>query len=1181
MWSGRIYSYSDLYVDGIGYEIIDESTCRVYSANSYPADGEIIIPTVVEGEYWSDYGSGWGRFKVTEISPWAFVNSSYDKNEWSSWTPEHPLKKVFLPESIEVIGENAFYNCYNLEEIAVYEKYEEWNSWTGDNETKMNRAAPRNLRIIGNSAFMNCNSLVTVPFFAHHPEEIFADSYDYEAGYRKSDWQLEYIGNSAFENCYSLNPALNETGVFLNHPKLAYLGERAFYNCTSLSQISFTSNYWYDKSLITEILPYTFYNCKNAYTYLYNIETIHAYSLACDQVASGMLIFGEIKHIGEGACQYRQLYGLPNTLETIGDYAFKNSYTPYSHSGLYDIKLGNSIQSLGIGVFQNASLGYAKLEVDIREIPESTFEDARLDYEHLVLTDNVEIIGSYALKGSVWDDSYGDISLPTSIKEIQAQGLAYRKITKADLPNIEYLGSGAFQYCSSLKHVSLPSQLSEIRSSLFSGCSSLSEIEIPEDVQSIGGNAFQGCSSLKSIKLPSKVTTLGAEAFKGCSSLEYVEMPQDIQTINNYTFESCTSLKSIKLPSKVTKIGDGAFRYCSVLESIVIPESVEQIGSYAFYGCSNLSSIKSLSSTPPICIANTFESAIYSKAALTIPDAGLAAYKSATGWRNFNNVICIISAIHDEDWRNLKILKSELETMGWEGNWNTDDEPSEDMYFEGIRTLNSRVTEIDLSSYGLKGRLPTTVFLFPEITKIDLSNNQLEGNISEIGGSLLEKNSELCNKLTELNLSNNLLSGNLSDVANRCSELKRLNVSHNRISDLYPALTGSFTYLNYKDQDIDLTLDLQFGIDSETFLDKIPTIIRYYHGLRNYPVPSDIMAWFPDVIDTEGVAYDHYKVPLYFKDPGLRINEEALEDVIGYKGDNEVIMTLSGKEETKCRARLIFSPGDVNFDGYLNISDLQCIIGSACNYFPVQFSNFTAADVTANGYINVSDVVAMVNILMNDEHPQPEGTHLRTPDADEDIMATSEMADADVSCGQDGIILTTSRPIAAFDLIIDNVTDIDLSGLRDSGFVCHTRPCSGGLHIIGYSLSGATLPVGKNVIPAKFSSSGVNISYSALCDENTAMLATSIDRGVISGVQASVDNTPEIFFENGVLTISVIPGEKVIWTAVAADGIVIAEQTSKAEADGTSQFYVNFKGVVIISAKTETGIYTKKINFKK
>ena len=76
---------------------------------------------------------------------------------------------------------------------------------------------------------------------------------------------------------------------------------------------------------------------------------------------------------------------------------------------------------------------------------------------------------------------------------------------------------------------------------------------------SIGDGAFEYCSNLTSITIPSSVTSIGGSAFKYCSSLTSITIPSSVTSIENYAFYGCESLTSITIPDGVTSIGDEAF----------------------------------------------------------------------------------------------------------------------------------------------------------------------------------------------------------------------------------------------------------------------------------------------------------------------------------------------------------------------------------------------------------------------------------------------------------------------------------------------------------------------------------------------------------------------------------------------------------------------------------------------
>ena len=120
----------------------------------------------------------------------------------------------------------------------------------------------------------------------------------------------------------------------------------------------------------------------------------------------------------------------------------------------------------------------------------------------------------------------------------------------------------------------------------FEGCSELTSLTIPSSVTSIGWGAFEGCSGLTSLTIPSSVTEIGYHAFYGCSGLTSLTIPSGVTSIGNYAFYGCSGLTSLIIPSGVTSIGKWAFRGCSGLTSIyVYPENLPELGIDIFNGC--------------------------------------------------------------------------------------------------------------------------------------------------------------------------------------------------------------------------------------------------------------------------------------------------------------------------------------------------------------------------------------------------------------------------------------------------------------------------------------------------------------------------------------------------------------------------------------------------------------------
>ena len=165
-------------------------------------------------------------------------------------------------------------------------------------------------------------------------------------------------------------------------------------------------------------------------------------------------------------------------------------------------------------------------------------------------------------------------------------------LTSLTIPSsVISIGNSAFRGCSGLTSLTIPSSVTSIGYSAFEGCSGLTSLIIPSSVTSIGESAFRGCSGLTSLIILSRVTSIGYSTFGGCSGLTSLTIPSSVTRIGNYAFEGCSGLTSLTIPSSITSIGYSAFSGCSGLTSLPIPSSVTWIDELAFYGCSGLTSI--------------------------------------------------------------------------------------------------------------------------------------------------------------------------------------------------------------------------------------------------------------------------------------------------------------------------------------------------------------------------------------------------------------------------------------------------------------------------------------------------------------------------------------------------------------------------------------------------------------
>ena len=296
---------------------------------------------------------------------------------------------------------------------------------------------------------------------------------------------------------------------------------------------------------------------------------------------------------------------IPNSVTSIGDYAF------HGCSGLKSIEIPNSVTSIGNWVFEDCSnIRSVTIPNSVTSIGYSAFAGCS-GLTSVTIPNSVTSIGGWAFSGC---SGLTRVEIPDSVTEIGSSafkncfGLPIEdNLRYADTYLVEavdksllsctiregtkWIGSGAFENCSSLRTVTIPNSLICIGCAAFSNCIGLAKIEIPNSVCIIEGFAFQNCSDLTSVEIPDSVTEIECFAFDDCSSLKSINIPSSVTSIELGAFSSCHSLTKIRIPNSVTSIKQDAFN-CSGLTSVVIPDGITSIGKSAFYKCRSLTSVK-------------------------------------------------------------------------------------------------------------------------------------------------------------------------------------------------------------------------------------------------------------------------------------------------------------------------------------------------------------------------------------------------------------------------------------------------------------------------------------------------------------------------------------------------------------------------------------------------------------
>lgn len=313
------------------------------------------------------------------------------------------------------------------------------------------------------------------------------------------------------------------------------------------------------------------------------------------------------------------------------------------------------------------------------------------------------------------------VNIPNGVKSIGREAFLHCSITSITIPrNVESIGQFPFVFCDYLQSIKVESDnkyydsrencnaiIEKSSNTLISGC--MNTI-IPNSIKKIGILAFQGCSGLKSITIPSSVKIIEDNAFDECV-LESITLSEGLNTIGKCVFRG-SKITTIVIPNSVTSIGDAAFGNCDNLTTINIGENVKKIGSCTFSNCKEITDVYCYAKSVPANVGLSVNSAVYGKslsdafdgslinyATLHVPSSSLNLYMSKQPWKNFGNIV----AIEQED--NL----TEVKAM-----------PIMIRINDGVLNISGALKGTPISVYGMEGRQLTTSTAENGITKVPL-----------------------------------------------------------------------------------------------------------------------------------------------------------------------------------------------------------------------------------------------------------------------------------------------------------------------------------------------------------------------------------------------------------------------------------------------------------------------------
>jgi len=220
-----------------------------------------------------------------------------------------------------------------------------------------------------------------------------------------------------------------------------------------------------------------------------------------------------------------------------------------------------------------------------------------------IIPESVTYIADYAFAAC---DSMKSVSLGNDYALSLFRSLFnYQKIEHVSLGNgVTIIGDGVFTDCNKL-------QFNEEDNGLFLGTEdnpryalvrtkdkSITSLTLDENTKVIANSAFEDCSMLSSMIIPSSITSIGNKTFYHCTSLASVTIPDSVVSIGFRAFGGCNALKSVSIPASVTNISRHAFNDCGDGDSgcssvsSVSYAGLHDPGENDYYGCYYIFSCK-------------------------------------------------------------------------------------------------------------------------------------------------------------------------------------------------------------------------------------------------------------------------------------------------------------------------------------------------------------------------------------------------------------------------------------------------------------------------------------------------------------------------------------------------------------------------------------------------------------
>lgn len=531
----KIGSYAFCGCKNINYLEIPNTTNIGYDSFNYCNNIKNIIITNGSGECadYSYYSTPWYLNKsakiyfnddVESIGDYMFYNCGFSS--------------IDLRSQLKYIGERAFYNCTNLQNITI----------------------PDGVEVIADGAFINCTGLKNVNLGNSQKLVIDYDVFNgcnsierFSIGLNNENYCTDDSGVLYNKDMTGLikYPAAGSLTSYTVNPNTVYINENAFESSSNLQEVILPED-------MMSIGSYAFKDCT---------------SLKEANIPDGLVTLCYASFDG---CTSVERVVLPESLEILGGYSFRNCLN--LKEVIFNCKNCNYINNFR-SPFLNAgseSGGFSLTFTDsVNTIPDSLFYNyIEGDYEF-----------DYSLRYTPAEYYVNEITVGKNVTKAGAHSLVHLN----HLTTVNYNATDclylSFIECENLTSVTISENVSTIPARFLYDCINVNDITLPQNVKRIGCDSITGTGyynnaenwSGDELRIDNKLIKVKEEV-----SGEY-SFDSDITVVADKAFLNCKITK-VTIPSKIITLGYGCFENTLDLKTVNFNAVNCQYAENAFYG---------------------------------------------------------------------------------------------------------------------------------------------------------------------------------------------------------------------------------------------------------------------------------------------------------------------------------------------------------------------------------------------------------------------------------------------------------------------------------------------------------------------------------------------------------------------------------------------------------------------